>query len=87
MEILETKIDWKAKLGSRKFWAAIAGLAVSISVIVGADGDTTQTIAGLIGSIADIVVYIFAEAYVDKARANLVLLPPLPQEEIKTEVA
>lgn len=74
-----TKEDLLRKLGSRKFWSLIAGVATSISVIVGAGEDTTAKIVGLIGAIGSVVVYILAEAYVDAKSAQA---PEIYAEEI-----
>ncbi|WP_438435386.1 hypothetical protein [Gorillibacterium sp. sgz500922] len=58
-------MKWKSKLASRKFWALVAGVATSICVLVGADGDVTTKITGLIGTVGTVVVYMLAEAHVD----------------------
>lgn len=58
-------IDWKRKLGSRKFWALLAGLATSILVLAGAGDDTIAKVAAVIGAAGSVAAYIFAEAYVD----------------------
>jgi len=59
------KIDWKAKLSSRKFWALLAGLVTAVMTAAGAsENDVAQTTA-VIGAFASIAVYILAEAYVD----------------------
>ncbi|MBR8661114.1 MULTISPECIES: hypothetical protein [Brevibacillus] len=63
-------IDWKAKLGSRKFWALIAGVATSALVLFGTDADTITKVVALIGAIGSCAVYMFAEASVDAARAK-----------------
>lgn len=60
-------MDWKRKLGSRKFWALVAGVATSVLVLVGAGEDTAVKITGLITTIGSVVVYILAEAHVDAA--------------------
>lgn len=58
-------IDWKTKLSSRKFWALIAGVATSGLVLIGAGEDTIAKVAGLIGAVGSVAVYMLAEAYVD----------------------
>lgn len=58
-------MNWKQKLGSRKFWALVAGVATSVLVLAGADGDTTTKIVGVIGAVGTAVVYMLAEAHVD----------------------
>ncbi|WP_028988015.1 hypothetical protein [Thermicanus aegyptius] len=58
-------IDWKRKLGSRKFWALLAGVATSILVLFGASEDTITKVVALIGAVGSVIAYMFAEAYVD----------------------
>ncbi len=58
-------MDWKRKLGSRKFWSLIVGVTTSICVLVNAGDAVTVKIAGLVGAIGSVMVYMLAEAYVD----------------------
>lgn len=60
-------MNWKRKLGSRKFWALAAGVATSVLVLVGAGEDTAVKITGVISAVGTVVVYILAEATVDAA--------------------
>lgn len=60
-------MNWKRKLGSRKFWALVAGVATSVLVLAGAGEDTAIKITGVISAVGTIVVYILAEAHVDAA--------------------
>jgi multisubunit Na+/H+ antiporter MnhC subunit len=70
-------IDWKTKLGSRKFWALIAGLTTSIGAIVGLSDNKVAQIIGIIGAVGSVAVYILGEAYVDgKAAANPIIIEP-----------
>lgn len=62
------KINWKQKLSSRKFWAAIIGLAVSIVAFTKATPETTERIVALIGSIGVLVMYMLAEGIADNGR-------------------
>lgn len=60
----------RTKLASRKFWALLAALATAVLTAFGvADNDIVQ-ITGIIGAFGAIIVYILAEASVDKARAG-----------------
>lgn len=63
-------MDWKKKLGSRKLWAAVAGVVVGLVVAFGGDGETIQTIAGSVMSVVSALVYVLAEAGVDAASAS-----------------
>ncbi|MNC05753.1 hypothetical protein D3C75_532450 [compost metagenome] len=64
------KANWKSKLGSRKFWALIAGVATSILAAGGAGDDTTLKVTGIIGAVGSCVVYMLAEAYTDGKAAG-----------------
>ena len=59
------KIDWKRKLTSRKFWAAVAGFVSMMIVAFAKDADTAQTVTGLIMSGASLVAYIIGEGLAD----------------------
>ena len=61
------KIDWKRKLSSRKFWAAVSGVVISVMIIFGADSGSQERIAGAITSTGVLVTYILAEGATDKA--------------------
>lgn len=61
------KIDWKRKLSSRKFWALIAALLVSILTGLVSDQVVNQ-ITGIVSAVGACVVYMLAEAAVDKSR-------------------
>jgi len=59
------KIDWKRKLGSRKLWAAAAGIVTGLAMVFGLDENTISTVAGAVVSVASVVAYIMAEGKVD----------------------
>lgn len=65
-------MNWKRKLGSRKFWSLVAGVATSVCVIIGAGDSVTAKVVGLIGAVGTVVVYILAEASVDAAKKTSV---------------
>ena len=61
-------MDWKTKIGSRKFWAALgAWLTSLLTAFHVADNVIAQT-AIIIAGIGSLAVYMLAEASVDKAR-------------------
>lgn len=60
-------INWKRKLSSRKFWAAVSGVIISVMVIFNAPEDSQEKVAGLIASTAVLSSYIFMEGSTDKA--------------------
>lgn len=58
-------IDWKRKLTSRKFWAAIVGFVTPLLLAFGvAESNVTQVTAIIIAG-ADVLAYIVAEGMVD----------------------
>lgn len=62
------KINWKQKLSSRKFWAALIGFITSILYAFNvAESDVAQ-IAGIITAGSTLVIYILTEGYVDANR-------------------
>ena len=67
------KIDWKRKLTSRKFWAALAGFVSMLIVAIWHDGNTAQTVTGLIMSGASLIAYIIGEGLADAGHADVIL--------------
>lgn len=65
------EIDWKRKLTSRKFWAAIA-LFVSGLMTAFGKGSQAETVAGLIMQGAAVVAYIIGEGLADAANAGTI---------------
>lgn len=61
------KINWKQKLSSRKFWAAVSGVVISIMIIFGAGSGTQERITGAITATGTLVCYILAEGAADTA--------------------
>ena len=62
------KIDWKTKLSSRKFWAAIAAVVLAMLAFFQVPEMTQQQVTGLISAIGTLVIYILGESAVDAAR-------------------
>lgn len=62
-------IDWKRKLTSRKFWAAVAGFVSMLIVALGKNAETAQTVTGLIMAGASLVAYMIGEGLADSAGA------------------
>lgn len=79
-------IDWKKKLTSRKFWAAVAGFVAGLLVAFGRE-ETAETVAALIMSGASVVAYIIGEGLIDAAAAGSVEeeLPPAIGFEYESE--
>lgn len=64
-------IDWKRKLTSRKFWIAVVGLVSGLLMAFKVDGDTVETISGVIMSAASVIAYIIGEGMADVANAPI----------------
>lgn len=63
-------IDWKRKLTSRKFWAAIALFVSGCIVAFGGDAEKAEVVSGLIMQGAAVVAYIIGEGLADASAAN-----------------
>ena len=61
------KIDWTAKLTSRKFWAAIATFVSMMIVAIGKSEETATQVTSLIMAGAAVVAYIIGEGLADAA--------------------
>lgn len=61
------KIDWKRKLSSRKFWAAVSGVVISVMVAFSADAESQEKVAGVISAAGTLAIYMLAEGSTDKA--------------------
>ena len=64
------KINWKQKLTSRKFWAAVTGFVTAIMVAFGANDLTIEQVVGLITAASTLIAYIIGEGIVDAARID-----------------
>lgn len=60
------KIDWKRKLTSRKFWAAVAGFVSMLLIYFGKDAGAAEQTTALIMAGASLVAYIIGEGLADK---------------------
>lgn len=63
-------IDWKRKLTSRKFWAAIVGFVTPMMLAFGVAEDSVTQIVAIIMAGADVLAYIIAEGMVDAANTK-----------------
>lgn len=61
------KIDWRIKLSNRKFWAAVAGVIISVMVTFNVDAVMQERVAGVISAAGTLAVYMLAESTTDKA--------------------
>lgn len=70
-------MDWKRKLTSRKFWAAVAEFVTMLVVAFGAEQETAVKISALIMAGAAVIAYIVGEGLIDAADAGgpTIMLP------------
>jgi len=59
------KINWKHKLSSRKFWAAVAGWVTSVCAAFGITESVTAQVTLIIAGIGALAVYMLAEGLAD----------------------
>lgn len=71
------KINWKAKLTSRKLWLAVVGFIGPLLLAFGVAQETVTQVTGLIMAGASALAYIIAEGMVDAsaAKTDVVVLP------------
>lgn len=60
-------MDWKRKLGSRKFWALLAGFVGSLLLAFNLGENDIAQVTAVITAFGSVAVYIFSEASIDKA--------------------
>lgn len=63
-------IDWKAKLTSRKFWAAIAQFVTMLIIAFKGSEETATQVTALIMAGASVIAYIIGEGLIDAASAK-----------------
>jgi len=63
-------VDWKSKLTSRKFWAAVAEFVTMLIVAFNGNQETATQVAALIMAGAAVIAYIIGEGLVDAAGAS-----------------
>ena len=70
-ENMNTKIDWKTKLTSRKFWMAIIGFTTPLLLMFNvADSDITKITAVIMAG-GTLIAYIIGEGLVDSERVKI----------------
>jgi uncharacterized membrane protein len=63
-------IDWKSKLTSRKFWAAVIGFVTAILMAFKVDSMTIEHVVAIISACSVLIAYIIGEGLVDAARVG-----------------
>lgn len=64
------KVNWKQKLTSRKFWAAVIGFVTAILVAFGVNDLTIEQVVAMITAASTLIAYIIGEGMVDAARIS-----------------
>lgn len=67
---MKTTIDWKRKLSSRKFWAALIGFLTPLLIFAGVSESVVTQVASIIMSGGSLIAYIIAEGWVDAANTG-----------------
>lgn len=62
------KINWKQKLTSRKFWAAVIGFVTALLMGFGVTETETVQVTSIIMSAGTMIAYIIGEGMVDANR-------------------
>ncbi len=68
IQTIDTKINWKQKLSSRKFWALIVGFITPLLLAFGIADNIVAQVAAIITAGGAVIAYLFAESIVDSAR-------------------
>lgn len=76
-------MDWKRKLTSRKFWAAVAEFVTMLIIALHGTQETATQVAALIMAGAAVVAYIIGEGMIDAANVAPIIIEPeeKPPEE------
>lgn len=64
------KINWKTKLTSRKFWAAVIGFVTAILVACNVNSLTVEQVVSVVSAVSVLIAYIIGEGLVDASRSN-----------------
>ena len=73
-------IDWKRKLTSRKFWAAICEFVTMLIIALGISQETAVQVSALIMAGATVIAYIIGEGLVDAAGVGVDVIYEEPEE-------
>ena len=66
-ESKDGKIDWKRKLTSRKFWAAVIGFITALLIAFNVDKLTVEQTVAIVSALGTLVAYIIGEGMTDTA--------------------
>lgn len=76
-------INWKAKLTSRKFWAAVVGFITPLMLAFGLAEATVTQIVAIIMAGADVIAYIVAEGLVDAKATGIPVLTAIDENDVE----
>ena len=62
------KINWKQKLTSRKFWAAVIGFITALLIAFGVNDLTVEQVVSVVSAMSVLIAYIIGEGLVDAKR-------------------
>ncbi|MGN1136979.1 MAG: hypothetical protein ACI4SF_12255 [Oscillospiraceae bacterium] len=65
-------MNWKQKLTSRKWWAAVSGVVISVMVLMNVDSVISERITALITAVSSLVAYTLAEGFIDAAAVKTI---------------
>lgn len=65
------KEDLVRKLGSRKFWACISAVIISLVAFTNAGPETTERIVALVSAIGGLCVYMLSEGIADSKSEDI----------------
>ena len=74
-------IDWKRKLTSRKFWAAVTGFVSMMMLARGKDASVVQIVTATIMAGASLIAYIIGEGLADSGGTILDVTDLLSESE------
>ncbi len=75
--------DLLRKLGSRKFWACITAVVVSLVAFTKATPETTERVVALVGAIGGLCVYMLSEGMADSKSESVTNI--IKTEDFKNE--
>lgn len=78
---MDNKIDWKAKLTSRKFWAAVIGFVTPVLTAAGINDNKIAQVVAIIMAGGTLIAYIIGEGLVDAAREGAPTILTMGEED------
>ena len=75
-------MDWKRKLTSRKFWAAVAGFVTGIIILINSPDKSPEKIAAVIMSAGSLIGYIIGEGIADGGNKGVTASLPIDEDSV-----